>query len=441
MSQSPKGARGPSVPPAVSDADTPAERRTVPGADSPLEAPTAPHAPDAANAVSLGPPSMIGRTFGDYELLSELGRGGMGVVYKARQKSLDRTVALKVLGGDHLQNPVLLARFLTEARTVASLSHPNIVNVFQIGQEGPWHYFVMEFIDGETLEGIAKKRPIPIAWAVNVMVPVAEAVHYAHGAGVIHRDLKPGNIMTDRFGRPMVMDFGIAKSVSKPSSLTQEGTIVGTPAFMSPEQAGDDMSIVGPLSDVYSLGAVLYKLLAGKAPFDEGSFLKTVLKVISPDPPTPIRQLRADVPALLEQICMKCLSKRPADRYASARALAEDLRHCRATYFTKGSSSVSVRPPQTAVYLVSEETQKEIRLKEGTTVVGRAKECKLVLKVSAVSKRHCQLEVQGERVTVEDLGSVNGTSVNGKRIQRSALVDGDSLDIAGHVFKVRVQKV
>jgi serine/threonine-protein kinase len=392
---------------------------------------------------------MAGQTFGDYELLSEVGRGGMGVVYKARQKSLDRIVAVKVLSADYSQHSTMLQRFLKEARTVAGLTHPNIVRVIQIGQEGPWHYFVMEFIEGQSLETLTQGRHVPAVWAVNIMIPVAEAVHHAHLSGIIHRDLKPGNIMTDRFHRPIVTDFGIAKSVHKPSSLTQEGTIVGTPAFMSPEQADEDFSRVGPASDVYSLGAVLYKLLTGKPPFDEGTFLKTVMQVVGPNMPPAVQGIRPDVPKVLDQICMKCLSKRPEDRYPSAKALAEDLRHCRATHFAKGESSqglgkVTKRPstpaPASGFFLVSEETKKQIRLKQGTTLLGRGKECNVVIKLERVSKRHCRIEIHDDGATIEDLNSANGTAVNGSRVQRSELRDGDSIDIAGNTFTFRAQK-
>src|SRR5262249_39762507 len=258
------------------------------------------------------PPTLVGKTFGDFQLLDEIGRGGMGVVFKARQLSLERAVALKMLLGEHLLDPVRLARFLAEARTIAGLDHPNIVHIHQIGQCEFGHFFAMEHIDGQTLEAVIKeKKQFSLSKAVSLISIVGEAIQFAHSRGVIHRDLKPANIMIDRFRRPVVMDFGIAKYLGKSSSLTQQGTIMGTPAFMAPEQAGDNLGPVGPHTDVYALGAILYMLLTGKPPYEGPTPLSTVLKVIEPTPPAPPRELRADVPGQLERIVLKALAKKP----------------------------------------------------------------------------------------------------------------------------------
>jgi eukaryotic-like serine/threonine-protein kinase len=222
----------------------------------------------AATAVTaLHPTTLIGRTYDDLEFQEELGRGGMGIVFKARQKSLNRTVAVKLLLAEHYVDPVRLARFHAEARAAANLDHPNIVQVFQVGQCAVGHYFVMEYVNGQSLEAIAKSGKVSKSYAVSVLSVVAEAVHYAHTKGIVHRDLKPANILMDKSNRPVVMDFGIVKFVGKSSSLTQQGAIIGTPAFMAPEQAGETTEQVGPQSDVYSLGAILYMLLTGRAPY------------------------------------------------------------------------------------------------------------------------------------------------------------------------------
>ena len=382
--------------------------------------------------------SLAGQSFGDIQVLEELGRGGMGVVYKAKQISLDRFVAVKLLLAEHARNSVLLARFLAEARAVASLTHPNIVTIYQVGECDAGPYFVMEYVEGQSLEAILRARQVPIAWAVALMGTITDAIHVAHQRGIVHRDLKPANIMLHQGRRPVVMDFGIAKFVNKSSGLTQEGAIMGTPAYMPPEQAGQEFAKVGPHSDVYSLGAIFYTMLTGQPPFDEGTALRTILKVVSDDPPAPVRSLRADVPAYLEQICQRCLNKKPADRYPSAQALAEDLRRARAALAQK-SNTFTLRSTNPTLILTARETGKQVRLFNATTVIGRSAECDLVIKGAEVSKRHCQLLLSAEQVIVEDLGSSNGTSVNGKSVKRARLQDGDELEVGGHVFTVGIQ--
>jgi serine/threonine protein kinase len=382
--------------------------------------------------------SLVGQSFDDYKLLAEIGRGGMGIVYKAHQESADRLVALKMLRADPNRNPALVARFLSEVRLAGSLSHRNIVQVYNVGECPFGHYFAMEFIDGHCLEDILRERTVPIPWAVSLLIVLAEAVHYAHSRGVIHRDLKPANIMIDRTRRPVVMDFGTAKLLGQSSSLTVEGDIIGTPAYMPPEQAGENTAQVGPHSDVYSLGAVLYTLLSGRPPFSESTALRTILKVLSPEMPPPLHELREDIPARLEQICMRSLSKALRDRYPSARDLALELRRFR-TDSAQKRSSFSLRTLLLSVTLVARPSGKEIRLFHPTTVIGRASDCEIVLRVREVSKRHCQVLLKAKQVMVEDLGSVNGTSVNGEQIKSAELHDGDRLDVAGHLFDVRVQ--
>jgi serine/threonine-protein kinase len=202
--------------------------------------------------------ALKGSTLGDFDVLAEIGRGGMGVVYKARQRSLERHVALKILRDEHLHDPTVRERFLEEARALAGLDHPNILKVFQIGECLAGRYFVMELIDGLSLAGLIKQDSVSISTTLTLMIPVTEGIHHVHERGIIHRDLKPSNILIRSSRRPVVMDFGLAKVSSKNASLTEPGTIVGTPAFMAPEQAGDGWGTLGPRSDVYSLGAILY---------------------------------------------------------------------------------------------------------------------------------------------------------------------------------------
>jgi serine/threonine-protein kinase len=392
-------------------------------------------APDVSSAA--GRASLVGSCFDDFEILAELGRGGMGVVLKARQKSLDRVVAVKMLLVEHSGNPLLVARFQSEARAAAALSHPNIVIVYQVGQCPLGPYFVMEHIDGCTLEALLQKGPVPIGGAVNLLIAVTEAVHYAHGKGIIHRDLKPANVMIDAFRRPVVMDFGIAKFVGKSSVLTQQGAILGTPAYMPPEQAGEEFAQVGPHSDVYSLGAILYTLLTGKVPYEAETTMRTILRVVGPEMPPPVRSLRPEVPAALERICMKCLNKQPADRYPTARALADELRRFRTAAATRAATA-SQKAALASLLLLA--PGKQVRLSQGTTVIGRAADCDLVLRAADVSKHHCRIVFGSGEVVVEDLGSANGTCVNGEPVERAVLNEGDRLSIAGYTFEVRLPR-
>ncbi|MBI5396696.1 MAG: serine/threonine protein kinase [Verrucomicrobia bacterium] len=276
--------------------------------------------------------------FGRYELLEEIGRGGMGVVYKARQKDLDRVVALKVILAGRLASPDVVRRFDAEARVAARIQHPNIVRVLEAGEIHGQHYFAMEFVAGSSLDARLTRGPLDPAEAARLLATVARAVAHLHAQGIVHRDLKPSNILLDESGEPRVTDFGLAKLLEPGSQQTQSGIIAGTPAYMSPEQAAGRAAQTGPLSDVYSLGAILYEMLTGRPVFRAESPLDTLVMVLESEP-VALRQVNARVPRELEMICLRCLEKSPAQRYPSAAALADDLDR-----FLKGEP-VEARPP------------------------------------------------------------------------------------------------
>ncbi|HEY2251740.1 MAG TPA: serine/threonine-protein kinase, partial [Planctomycetaceae bacterium] len=271
------------------------------------------------------PPNAAARYFGDYELLAEIARGGMGVVYKARQANLNRLVALKMILSGQFANDSDVQRFYAEAEAAARLDHPGIVPIFEIGQHDGQHYFSMAFVEGESLARKVAVGPLPPREAAQMVGKVSEAVEFAHQKGIVHRDLKPANILLDRAGQPRVTDFGLAKQMHGDSGLTRSGQIMGTPSYMPPEQAAGKIDEIGPAADIYSLGAILYELLTGRPPFKGASPLDTIKQVATCEPVSP-RQLQPTVPRDLETICLKCLQKAPAKRYPTAQALDEDLR-------------------------------------------------------------------------------------------------------------------
>lgn len=273
------------------------------------------------------------RYFGDYVLIREMARGGMGVVYEARQQSLNRPVALKMILAGRLARPDEVARFHREAEAAAQLEHPGIVPIFEIGQHGDQHYFTMGLVTGPSLSARLMDRPLEPQEAAALIREVALAVQYAHEKGVVHRDLKPSNILlspsdknhqTDLAYFPRVTDFGLAKFSRHDQSLTETGQILGTPSYMPPEQAAGQIHDVGPAADIYSLGAVLYACLTGRPPFQSASALDTVRQVLERDPVS-LRDLNAAIPLDLETICLKCLEKSIPRRYGTAKAVAEEL--------------------------------------------------------------------------------------------------------------------
>jgi|GEM_PF-3592085 len=259
-----------------------------------------------------------------YEVLSELGRGGMGVVYLARQAKLDRTVALKmILAGPHA-GPAERARFVAEAQATARMHHPSIVQIHEVGEADGLPYFALEFVEGGSLAQKLDGTPQPPKTAARLVELLAQAVAYAHERGIVHRDLKPGNVLLTAAGEPKITDFGLAKVTDLGRSLTATGAVMGSPNYMAPEQARGDTRTVGPAADIYALGVILFELLTGRVPFTAETPVALLRKVETEQAPSP-RSLCAAVPKELEAICLKCLEKDPAQRYPSAIALAEDL--------------------------------------------------------------------------------------------------------------------
>ncbi len=291
--------------------------------NSPLTVPAS-----GADETVLGadpPHGVSGRSFGDYDLIRPLARGGMGVVYQARQRKLNRVVALKMILSGDLAKDEDVRRLQLEAEAAARLDHSGIVPVYEAGEIDGQHFFSMGYIDGGSLEERLQARgPLAPRQAATILRRIAEAVDYAHQQGIVHRDLKPSNVLMDRDGNPKVSDFGLAKRLRDESHLTASGTILGTPSYMAPEQAAGRLHAVGPLSDVYGLGAILYRVLVGRPPFFSASAVQTLKQVLEEEPVAP-RQLNRAIDQDLETICLKCLQKDPSRRYESAQGLAEDL--------------------------------------------------------------------------------------------------------------------
>ncbi|HEV3386735.1 MAG TPA: serine/threonine-protein kinase, partial [Gemmata sp.] len=315
---------------------------TLPPAPNPVTA----HYTPASDQTATLPPSKTESTtngtlgsvryFGDYELLAEIARGGMGVVYRARQVSLSRLVALKMILAGQFASEAEVTRFHIEAEAAAHLDHPNIVPIYEIGKHENHHYYSMQFVDGPSLAKKLNGAAYTARDAAELLRVCAQAVQYAHERGVIHRDLKPANILlagrkigedggktAEEIEIPKITDFGLAKRIDEVAAMTGTGQIMGTPSYMAPEQASSKKDI-GPAVDIYALGAILYEMLTGQPPFRAATSLDTVLQVITEEPVPPSKR-QAKVPSDLETICMKCLEKLPERRYISAGALADDL--------------------------------------------------------------------------------------------------------------------
>jgi serine/threonine protein kinase len=263
---------------------------------------------------------------GDYELLEEIGRGGQGVVFRARQKSLNRTVALKVISLGQWASKTHLKRFRLEAEAAARLEHPGIVPIHEVRERDGSCYFSMKFVEGGQLDAVVRREAMPPRRAAELIAKVARTVHYAHEHGILHRDIKPGNILLDANGEPHLTDFGLARLVETESTVTRTMEVLGTPSYMAPEQAIGNNAAISSVTDVYGLGAVLYQLLTGQPPFAGGTTYETIKLLLDTEPRQP-RQLNPKIDRDLSTICLKCLEKDPKRRYSSAFALAEDLEH------------------------------------------------------------------------------------------------------------------
>lgn len=274
------------------------------------------------------PPSTETIRFGKYELRGELGRGGMGVVFQAYQSDLDRTVALKMLTGSSFATTEQRRRFAQEAKLASRIRHANIVTIHDVGELGGQPYFTMELISGISLAEKLRDGPMVVDQAVQFLILIAKAVDHLHANGVVHRDLKPSNVLLDQTGQPCLVDFGLARAVDEFQDPTATGTILGTPSYMSPEQAAGRVREITQRSDVYSLGAILYEMLCGRPPFAGESPFDTVMQVLEREP-LPPSQWNRKIPKNVEQICLRCLEKSPDSRYSSALELAQDLERWR----------------------------------------------------------------------------------------------------------------
>src|SRR6266487_165621 len=266
------------------------------------------------------------REFGDYELLEEIGRGGQGVVFRAWQKSLNRTVAVKIIEIGQLTTSARLKRLRREAEAAAKLNHPGIVPVYEVGERDGTYYFSMRFVEGDALDEVVDRGSMSVRQVAELIAKVARTVHYAHEHGILHRDIKPGNILLDTSGEPHLTDFGLARLVEVDSTVTDTEQIMGTPSYMAPEQAMGHKAQLTGTTDVYGLGAVLYQLLTSHPPFAAATASETIRLLVETDPRQP-RFLNRKIDRELSTICLKCLEKDPNRRYPSALALAEDLEH------------------------------------------------------------------------------------------------------------------
>lgn len=282
--------------------------------------------------------SLIGQQFGPYKITEKLGEGGMAVVYKGYQQSLNRYVAIKVLRQELAQDEEFVARFRREALAVADLDHPNILHVYDAGFVQGMYYIVMAYVDGGSLRDLVSQGPLEPEYALSIASQVADALHHAHQRGIVHRDVKPNNILLSRDGRPLLSDFGIAKALHESTGLTRTGMSIGTPEYMAPEQIQGQK--VDARTDIYALGIVLYEMLAGWAPFSSTTPVAALYKQVN-EPPPPLRQANISIPAWMEAVVAKALAKSPLDRYQQASEFAEALRQRQAPARTPAPTRIA----------------------------------------------------------------------------------------------------
>jgi predicted Ser/Thr protein kinase len=350
---------------------------------------------------------VVGR-LGSYDLLAELGRGAMGVVYRAFSLQLCRPCAVKVMIPGERMSALDIQRFQNEAMLAARLQHPHIVSVFDAGEDQGWFYIVMELVDGKPLTSLIEDGSAEAMMrGIRTIAEAARALHYAHGKGIVHRDIKPDNILVDAEGHPHVTDFGIAKSVDADARMTMRGVLVGTPIYMSPEQANGEVAAIGPRSDIYSLGVTLYELCAGEAPFESDNVYDIIARILTDEPPSPRdvarRRRNRDLPLDLETICLKAIEKDAGGRYQTAQAMAEDIE----AYLE--DRPISARPIST-----TERFQKLIRRNRGMFVITAVVFATLLVvggafaavMISTIEQTSASLRIQDENAARDQAGTL-----------------------------------
>jgi len=353
--------------------------------------------------------NLIGKQFGQYQIISQIGQGGMGSVYQARDTRLAREVAIKILPPDLARDGEFVQRFIREANTAAGLDHPNIIAIHNVGTQDNLHYIVMRLAQGETLnELIRQSGALSLARALKIVEQLADALNYAHQRQIIHRDIKPANIMVGDNDRVTLMDFGIAKPIS--SKLTRAGTMIGTPEYMSPEQFTG--ALVDSRADLYALGIVAYEMLTGCLPFSGDTPLTVSHKQVN-EPPPSLRQYNPQIPIEVEQVIMRCLAKRPQERYQSANELSQALR---AAVLGGGPAAPAPSPPAADRLKLVLSNGQEHPLERGVINIGRAANNQLVVNDSRVSRCHAEIRSDARGMVIIDQGSSNGTFLNGQRL-------------------------
>lgn len=414
---------------------------------------------------------LTGQTIGQYRLLERIGQGGMATVYKAYQPSLDRYVAIKVLATHMANDPNFAARFRREAQAIARLNHPNILPVYDFGQEGELIYIAMRYVEGGTLKEMLGE-PLPLDRVVEIITQVGGALHYAHQLGIVHRDVKPSNVLMDKGEWALLHDFGLAKIMETSVQLTVTGVGMGTPTYMSPEQGQGEK--VDARSDIYSLGILLYEMVTGQVPFDAETPIAVLLQHINEPLPLP-RQVYPQLSESIERVILKAVSKNPDDRYQTAAEMVTALQQALAApaeEVARPSDTLTVSPsrirapivpaepavrpepeyveveqivgppvtfPPVALLVVKgENVGGEYLLDADSVVIGRANECDVTIRDEAASRQHARLSREGDHFTILDLESANGTFVNGERISDpEPLRDRDQIQIGETVLEFR----